>query len=96
MKENELRELTTCCVCKHKLGETDSPMFYTINVESFILDMKAIQRQQGLAMQLDGNGLIASVMGPNEDMAKLISSFPKVMICQACAMSNDLMLIAIE
>ena len=94
MKEDELRKLSTCCVCDQKIGETGNPMFYVLQVESFILDMRALQRQQGLAMQLSGNGLLASIMGPNEDLAKRVGEFPKVMICLDCGTSNSVILSA--
>lgn len=46
--------------------------------------MQAIQRQTGLAMMLGGNGALASVMGPDENMTIPLSNKLTVMICDIC------------
>lgn len=84
MKEDELRTLTTCVVCHKKIGQTETPIFWVIEPISYMLDMRALQRQQGLAMHT-GSAAMAGVMGPNEDMAKMLARGKKVMICQMCA-----------
>lgn len=48
------------------------PIFYRVTVEQCGLDRDAIQRQAGLEMML-GSPVIASVMGLNEDVAKILS-----------------------
>jgi hypothetical protein len=48
------------------------PIFYRVTVEQCGLDRDAIQRQAGLEMMV-GNAAIASVLGPNEDIAKILS-----------------------
>jgi hypothetical protein len=94
MKEEELRTLTTCAVCGKKLGQCIAgklPMFYVVKVQQYILDNDALQRQQGLAMMMGGNGLLASVMGPDEDMAKATGEEEKKMVCTTC-MAKTLLL----
>ena len=91
MKEDELRRLAECTMCEQPLGKTKLPFaFFKVTTERFLVDMKAIQRQQGLGMHM-GNAALASVMGPNEDMAKAVSP-PKVfMICEGCMQDNSML-----
>jgi hypothetical protein len=51
----------------------DGPVFYRVTVETCCLNGQAIQRQAGLEMII-GNAAIAQVMGPDEDMAKIIDT----------------------
>lgn len=48
------------------------PIFYRVTVEQCGLDRDAIQRQAGLEMMV-GNAAIAAVLGPDEDIAKILS-----------------------
>ena len=54
MKEKELRERTTCAVCRRKIGHTGLPLFWTVKIERHGVDVKAVNRQQGLAMFFGG------------------------------------------
>lgn len=90
MKESELREISTCHLCGKKIGKTKLPLFWRIRVQRYGIDMNAVQRQEGLAMMLGGNGFLASVMGPDEDMAKIIDE-NEVTVCEDCAMKNPLL-----
>ncbi len=84
MKEDRLRSLAVCSACKKKIGETGSPMFYTVKIKNHILDAQAIQRQQGLAMQMGGNGALATILGPNEDLAVTVGEYKEFMVCINC------------
>jgi hypothetical protein len=48
------------------------PIFYRVTVEQCALDWSAITRRAGLEMML-GSPAIASVMGLDEDVAKILS-----------------------
>ena len=87
MKEAELRENAECKICNRKLGQLPIPIFHIVRIERFGLDMAAVARQQGLAMMLDGHAHLASVMGPDEDMAKSLCK-AKLMICDECLTSR--------
>ena len=50
--------------------------------------MDAVRRQSGLAEMLGGNGLLAQVMGPNEDMADKISE-TEITVCEKCAQDKE-------
>lgn len=90
MKESELREAATCGLCNKKIGQSGVPLFMRVNVQRHGLLAPAIQRQQGLAMMLGGNGLLASVMGPNDNMTDIISE-NTITVCEICAQDNPIL-----
>jgi hypothetical protein len=89
MKEKELRAHSTCSLCKKKLGETSFPAFYRVSVERFVLDPGAIRRQTGLGMLLGGNGFLAQVMGPDEDMAQPLMDKLILVVCEDCSTNKQ-------
>lgn len=64
-------------------------MFYRVRVQTFILDMPAIQRQDGLENMLGGHALIAQIMGPDEDIA-IIADEKEMLVCAPCMMHREL------
>jgi hypothetical protein len=83
MKAKELIALGPCCACGRKLGQTNSPMFFTIALERWVTDADAIRRQVGLEMSI---GALASVMGPDDDLARRVDEEPrKKLLCLDCA-----------
>jgi hypothetical protein len=83
MKEAELRQHATCSLCKKPIGHTRLPLFWKVTVERFGVDLQAVQRQHGLALMIGAP--LASVMGPDETMAKPVMD-PKVLtVCEGCA-----------
>lgn len=88
MKEEELRKHTDCSICKKKIGHTGLPLFWRVGVERFGVDMNAVRRQEGLAMQLGGNAFLASVMGPDEDLAKPMMDKLTLTLCEECSLSD--------
>jgi len=93
LKEQELREVSTCGFCKKKFGASGAPFFYRVKVERYMLDGKACQRQQGLGMMIGGG--LAQVMGTNEDLANRISSI-EITVCQDCALERDVCVAALK
>ncbi len=81
MKQNELRDKATCNLCKNKIGAGQLPMFFTLSMKQYVIDMQALQRHSGLEMML--NPAIAAVMGPDEDLAKEAGKTDLV-ICYDC------------
>jgi hypothetical protein len=61
------------------------PLFLRISVDRLGVDMNAVRRAHGLEMTMGGNGLLANVMGPDEDLAKVIDGQHDMLICGACA-----------
>lgn len=90
MKERELRQHATCSLCRQKIGHTGLPLFWTVKIEHFGIDAAAVQRQQGLAMMLGGNGALALAMGPDEEMTMPMMDPVTLTVCERCAVSGDL------
>ena len=87
MKEKELREHAICSRCKKPIGHTGLPLFWTLRVERFGIKSQAIHRQDGLAAFL-GNSALASVMGPDEDLAESILDPVELTLCEECALGS--------
>lgn len=85
MRERELREHATCSACGQKIGHTGVPLFATVTVNRYMVNMRALQRQQGLTMMLGGEAVLAQVMGPDEDMAKVLNT-SELTLCSDCVM----------
>ena len=97
MREKELREAATCGLCKEKIGKSGLPLFMRVKVERHGL-LPSIQRQQGLAMVMGGGesgAVLASVLGPNEEMTKIIASH-EITVCEACAIEHHLVHLILE
>ena len=90
MKEDELRSVAKCANCGRLFGQTGYPTFYRVKIERYIVDLRAVRRQDGLAMML-GSSTLASVMGPDEDLAKPVMEPVTITICEQCS-QHDLSL----
>lgn len=73
-------EIKPCACCGNGLAK-GGPLVYRVQVERFMLDPSAIQRQAGLEMQIGVP--LAVVMGPDEDLAKHIAT-QDVLVCGDC------------
>ncbi len=89
MKEMELRKHATCALCGNKIMASGIPLFWRVTVERFGVDLAAVERQQGMAMMLRGNALLAYHMGPDEDMAKPFMPPVVLTVCEPCMLSPD-------
>ncbi len=87
MNERELRQHATCSLCNKPIGRTGLPLFWRVKIERFGIDMRAVQRQTGLAMML-GNAALAGVMGPDEDMATPVMEPVTLTVCEECALEE--------
>jgi len=87
MKEAELRKHAQCSVCKNKIGQSGI-LFWKITVERFGVNLRSIQRQDGLAAFLGGNSELANIMGADKDLAEPVMQPITVTLCDSCAMSD--------
>ena len=87
MKERELREHAVCSLCHKRILSTGLPLFWTAELKHYGIDMRAMERQQGLGMQLGAS--LAMVMGPDEDMAQCIDTVT-LTICENCSTDHSL------
>lgn len=76
-------EFSKCAWCGRGMAAA-GVHFYRVSVEMFVLDNAAIRRAAGLEMMV-GNPAIARVMGPNEDLARLMTK-TRALICADCAL----------
>ena len=60
------------------------PLFWTVRLQRFGLDLGAIRRQDGLAAMLGGHTVLAQVMGPDKDLATPVSSEITLTMCESC------------
>lgn len=87
MKETELRTHLTCSLCNRAITHTGVPLFWRLKVARFGIDAGAVQRQHGLAMHMDSSAL-ASIMGPDEDLAKPVMEEVTLTACEGCVLDN--------
>ena len=94
-KEDELGGL--CAFCTRPIVRPDyPPLFFRLKLERLCLDAQAVRRRQGLAMLL-GSHPLARVMGPNEDIAKVITGPRDVFIYEPCIMEHaPMLMVALE
>ena len=94
MKENEIREAAKCIGCEKGFMHTGLPTFWRVTIKRYGVDMKAVKRQQGLTMMLDGHAPLARVMGPNETLAEPIMETVEITLCEFCAAANPIYIAA--
>jgi hypothetical protein len=73
-------DIQPCACCGQGLAK-GGPIIYRVQVERFVLNPHAIQRQAGLEMAIGGP--LASILGPNEDLAEKIDS-DRMLVCGNC------------
>lgn len=84
MKENELREHTTCTICNRLIGHTGLYSFWTVTIEQHGINIDAVRRQDGLAQML-GSTRLAQVMGTDAEMTETMLESVTLTICEICA-----------
>ncbi len=77
------KQFTKCIGCGKGVAHAGDLGFYRVKVEHLILNPNVIRRQHGLEMMI---GPLASVMGPDEDMASVVSTPAEGLVCQSCAL----------
>lgn len=83
LKHDDLLATTECKICHRPIGQDVVPLFYRIRVERCGWDARAIQRFKGLSDYLC-SPVLARVMGPDEDLAKILDS-KLVVVHESCA-----------
>ena len=84
------KDVQNCIACGQGIGNNwMNPTFYRVNLECFILNMRAIHSQAGLEQYFGGGNagaVLADVMGPDPELAtspgKAIKTF---LVCGECA-----------
>jgi len=78
----ELQRLGSCAVCGKQQLASALPLFYVVEISRAGFDAGAVRRAAGLEMQI---GALASVMGPDETLAKVIDGPHRVFVHETCA-----------
>lgn len=86
MKESELRKHATCSLCRKPIGATGIPLFWTVTIQRWGVNMPALRRQDGLAAML-GSSVLAGAMGADEDMASQLS-IAELTVCESCGVDS--------
>ena len=89
MKETDLRQHADCSLCKRPIGHTGLPLFWTLTIERWGIDLRAVRRQDGLAAFLGGHSGLAAVMGPDDDLAQPVMEPIKLTLCESCALERS-------
>lgn len=79
------RELHKCCLCGKGVMHAHDVSFFRVQIERFVIDLGAVQRQHGLEQMLGGHAGIAAAMGPDEDVAKPLDRVNNAIVCEPCA-----------
>ena len=83
-------DIKPCAICGKGVMHSGTPLFYRVKVEPMGVNVRAVQRHAGLEQVFGGGSfgaVLASVMGPSEDIAAPIDDNPPVvMVCQPCAL----------
>ncbi len=85
MKERELSKLIVCSCCNQPVTHTKVPLFWKVKVERFGINLKAVERQLALGTFM-GSSALASVMGPDEDLAMPVMEPKEISLCEECAL----------
>lgn len=93
MKNLKHTDLQPCVMCGQGLMHDRQMTFYQLDLAYMLCNLPAIQRQAGLEMMLGGHAKLANAMGPNADLA-LIVSRGQALVCLACSMHHPLAVIA--
>jgi hypothetical protein len=80
LKERHLIALGDCAICRKPLGE--SPTFYVVEVSHACFDRAPLQRRIGLGMMIGAP--LAAMMGPDEDLAKIVAGPVRVALHEQC------------
>src|SRR5690606_14308926 len=83
------REFKKCANCQKGMMHSGNPVFYRVSVERMCMDVPAVQRQHGLELMFNGEAALASIMGPDEDLAKPIGDKEEVLVCQDCSIKTS-------
>jgi hypothetical protein len=83
MKQTDLKP---CVCCGKGVMHDNNIAFFRVQVDHMIVNLRAVQRQAGLEMMLQGNAALAYHMGPQDDIA-LQATTSRAIVCQDCWLS---------
>ena len=85
-------DVQKCIQCNQGVMHDNNLIFYTLDIRHMVADIGSLQRAHGMEMMMGGGqdgALLASIMGPDEDIAKELSHH-SVWVCLECSMAHPL------
>jgi len=82
------RDLLKCVCCQQGLMHDQAMTCFRIRLTRYIFDMQAIRRQHGLEMSFEPAPMLASIMGPDPDLALPLDPGFEALICEGFAMKS--------
>ena len=79
------KDFKSCHLCRKGVMHAGHPLFLQISVDRLGVDWNAVRRTHGIELMMSGNALLANIMGPNKDIAKVIDGNHDLLICMECA-----------
>ncbi len=90
MKGFKQIEFQPCLLCGKGMAHSNDLDFYRVKLERFMIDYGNVQMQRGLEMSMGAAASLASIMGPDRDLAKEPSPHKSFLICGPCAMDKEI------
>lgn len=75
------KDFKPCHLCGKGMMHSGNPIFLRISVDRLEIDANAVRRAHGLELLLGGNTLLANVLGPDEDLARVIDGSHDLLMC---------------
>ena len=63
------KDFKPCHICGKGVMHAGHPLFLRISVDRLGIDANAVRHAHGLKLMMDGNALLANIMGTNEELA---------------------------
>lgn len=85
------KDIEGCMSCGRGVAHNHDITFYRLKVERFVLDPTAVNERHGMELMMGGGtggAVLAQVMGPDRDLAKLVAGPMVMIICEPCAMGG--------
>jgi hypothetical protein len=82
----KMKDLRPCDKC----GGQIVPVFHIVEVTQAIVDARAVNREYGMVQVMGGSVALASIMGVNEDVVKMVPHSTTLILCQDCGLSGEI------
>ena len=82
-------DIGPCLACRRGVMHDAQITFWRLSLERFVVDLNAVQRAHGLELVL-GSPQLATVMGPDEDLAKRAGDADEGLVCDSCSATRTL------
>ena len=81
------RDFKPCALCGKGMMHAGHILFCRVSIERFGVHADRVKRAHGLELMM-GSPALANIMGPDEDLAKVIDSQQDLLVCGSCLEAN--------